>query len=164
MATLNTLPPAKPALWAAEIEMEDAYNKPSPRRSHGPAVEAAAAKPSDAPVDPPKSAEPAETAVVEKQASVQDEPEEERPIARGAVSRVRKRREREWKKRYDTDTEGEEVSPLLHVICRGHADGQEHSRRSSERAPSKTERTVHHNYNLNAPGMRHSEIPALLLG
>jgi hypothetical protein len=43
-----------------------------------------------------------------------------RPIAKGAVSRVRKRRAKEWKRRHDTDTEGEEVCPSS--FTDGHPD------------------------------------------
>lgn len=57
-----------------------------------------------------ESAGPEQAKQVATVSDEKDEDEQEqRPIARGAVSRVRKRRAKEWKKRYDTDTEGEEV-------------------------------------------------------
>lgn len=65
------------------------------------------------PTPPLPRAESALPEQAKQVATVRDEKDEDeqeqRPIARGAISRVRKRRAKEWKKRYDTDTEGEEV-------------------------------------------------------
>ena len=114
-ATLNTIPPPRPAARAApEIEMEDAYTYKASTPRESELSEGEGGKGTEVEVEPAIGHAAAQHAAAESagptQARVEDAPEEKRPIAKGAVTRARRRKAREWKKRYDTDTEGEEVS------------------------------------------------------
>ncbi|KAL1405066.1 hypothetical protein Q8F55_008689 [Vanrija albida] len=105
-----------------------------------PAPAAASAAPAAS--TPAKAAPKTEKEKVEAEAA--DTPE--RKIASGALTRVRRRRQ-EWarRRRYDSDSEDEDADAPVTSLARGR---QEH----------------HYNFNIPAPAVRHSEIPAILLG
>ena len=103
------------------------------------------------------------------------EGEENRPIGGGAVARVRRRRQREWKKGQSrgSESEGEGQVSVGHIQARG-TDVGGRKDQSGERStvaqtrpgrPDQTTKSEHHySFHMPAPAVRHSEIPAILLG
>lgn len=85
---------------------------------------------------------------------------EERPIASGAVSRVRRKRQKEWRRRAESDTDHDEVRALQDEQMSVKLISQ----RPTELQPLKSEHQHHYNLHVPTPVLTHSEIPAVLLG
>ncbi|RSH93329.1 hypothetical protein EHS25_007683 [Saitozyma podzolica] len=80
---------------------------------------------------------------------------EGRKFAGGAVSRVRKKRQKEWRRK-KRDSESEDDGEGREILA---------GRRDGSGGPNGARKTEHtYNFNVPTPGLRHSEIPALLVG
>ncbi|CAD6565415.1 MAG: hypothetical protein TREMPRED_001171 [Tremellales sp. Tagirdzhanova-0007] len=85
---------------------------------------------------------------------------ETRPMASGAVARVRRKRQKEWKKGRNRSSGSE-----------GDGENQDKARKrmtdplSRSVQPNRSSKSEHHySFHMPAPALRHSEIPSILLG